>query len=216
MTRRVVIVLDALRRDTAKWILLPYFDAKFHEVQNLGNATPTVFNKICSFLNGFSGWRGIITGGGFPTIALRESGIRINYFNEGSLFPLFDVKGCLPTAMPLVDTSAILIIHNYFIHNYFDDVEGQGVLPKDFKVADKEKMLVSYALRAHALIPFIMRERRRFHDWEFYVTADHGEAFWETDNKCHHGVDCPEVLDGFILDFQKRDVLTQEMLFRGE
>ena len=213
MIRRVIVILDALRRDTAKWILMQYFDAKFHEVVNMGVDTTSAFSKIYPLINSFNGWKCVITGGGFASTAFKASGIEVDHFDDKEMYPLLMLDRVLPK-MPPMDRNALIVVHDYFIHNYFSAVSGVKKLG-DFTLEYKEQLVAAYARRTLAVVPYIQQEKKRFVGWEFYITADHGEAIGEN-GKWHHGLNCREVSEGFIIDFQRRDALTQEMLFKGD
>jgi len=229
--KRLVIILDTLRRDVAKEILAPAFaEAKFHEIEAIGACTITCFPHFAKAINEFKGHKAIVTGGGFAGAFFGK--YKYDYNNATTMFPLFKA-GVLPD-LDKQKGNTLLVVHDYYIHNYFDDVGKSKPISWVGGISDdrKEELFEAYHQRTRECIPRIQMLLGRFKGWEVYITTDHGEAFWERDERYHHGrmsqkviekkglvevfETVPEVNDIFIMDFQSRDKVTQLEVLRGK
>lgn len=233
---RMVIILDALRRDTAKEILCPAFpEAKFHELTAIDNYTGPVFKQFSEWIQDFKGWKGVICGGALAGMHFSQD--ELDFFNDTIMTPLLKIFSLLPREIPdwnkwvPFEGNGMWVIHDYFIHNYSEEIDCLPLMLLYTRgIEYRDDLIKAYKNRVHHLVPILQRLRKKFSEWEFYITTDHGEAFWEDGVAYHHGrpstklikreglistfQEAPSVMDIWCLDFQNRDSLTQEDLFK--
>lgn len=211
--KRVIVVIDDLRRDTAKELLFPHFKAKFHEVQSLGTYTREVFSQFAKAINAFPGWRGIVSDG-FGSKMFQN--LDVDFYHE-AFYPVKEYEKLLPLLKPPKENT-LLVLHDYWVHNYWSELNLHPTTTNALK-SYKDMLVFYYKKRAIQMIKPLIELRKHFLDWEFYITSDHGEAFWEDGKTRFHGRNFPRIpslVDNFVIDFQFKEKLTQVGLMRGE
>jgi len=204
--KRIVFILDDLRRDIARNIIFPALKgAYFYEFQAFGDSTFQVFSKIAQYMRRFNGWKGLITGGGW--IQKIDWSFLDFFWVAPSLFPLVNNldlirKFKLSWGLSLREPS-LLIIHDCFIHNYFEDFNTKQrseiiAAIKD----DPENCFKAYENRCRQMIAPLQRSLELFSDWECFITTDHGEEFTGPEVTHDFGQYSKNVMDIFLISFR--------------
>lgn len=225
---RVVIILDTVRYDEARIILWPEIAGTLYRATSLADHTLSFYSQIKGSLEGYPGKVSLITTGWGE-----KAGVSVWRNDYRWMFPLkdsFDI--CLKEVkrMGREDSGGLVLIHDFWIHNYFDDIGGIRLV----RGWNRREVYGAYLSRIRRMIPVLqtfIREVSIEDGVEIFLTADHGEAFWEEDGRHHHGKPCRDengvpsrwVTDIFVLDIGGKDRICSEpmpgiceRLYRGD
>lgn len=231
--KRLIIILDALRYDYAKNLILPEFkDCKIHKLSALGYSTLPVFAKIGYFLSTYKGNVVILGGRGLPEMTLcRNFILKDKEPPECPFITEVDKIG----VMLMSCSYNILIIHGYHIHNWpFDVTRKQS--EKCCYIVDKQAGIEAYTRRVKDVVTRLKQvvEEAKKYNWEIFITSDHGEALWDDGIHYGHSLEshmstpmpgvCPDPDDGYVpeevrvvpvIDFQNYKKIDFNSLFSG-
>jgi len=177
---RLVVIVDALRVDTAAQIVMPSLSgATLGEARSFGTWTKPAFAAISSLMAKSEGVRIVMTGGGWPQ--------KIEW--RGVAFVTVSLSPCI-NDLEFVASYAgcencLLVLHDFHVHQYF--IEYPGYAPSEQNKKDKDRFWSAYTRRAREVAPRLETVLQRFDGWDRYVTADHSELFWEDGKSFHHG-----------------------------
>jgi len=117
----------------------------------------------------------VVTGGGYASFP----DWKVDYYDDDGFYPLLSRRAL---DLPLHEFG-YLLIHDYFIHDYFKDTD---INPQKMRPEDSAEMRRAYAARVRAIVPSLKEHIERL-PGKILITADHGEEFFECENFYHHG-----------------------------
>jgi len=199
----MVIILDAVRWDVAIEYLWPAVCGKLIRVRTPIDWTLAFYEMAKPWIESFPGTVSLMTCGWG-----QKAEVKCDRGPWGHMFPLRDnlyeiIRELIKLSR--TDGNSLLVVHDFFIHNYFDDIGGL----KSLTPANQNQAWGAYLYRVESILPSIVEAIKagQTHGFEVFLTADHGEAFWEKGSQCHHGNCCrdadgisaKEVQDIFLL-----------------
>ena len=180
--KRLLIIVDSLRRDAFEWLIWPHLAGYYAPVQALSNWTLPVLEYVNECLRRLPEPKLVLTSG---------YGLCVDWAAE-----MHEVEYPLlhPERWPELPTQGVLVVHDYYVHDYFQDAE---LDPQRLTPPQTYKARIAYWGRVSVILGGLRRTLHRLHQWRALVVADHGEAFFEDGVHFHHGVwaaSVPEVM----------------------
>lgn len=213
--KRLVLIVDSLRYDYVpflnlkeKWWCLPTISYAY--------GTAPAFKNIKKEMDRFQGDKILYTAG-HPEL-LKWGGVQIR--NE-SLFSFIDQQDKILDDMQKAEDDTLIVVHDFWVHNYWCDACPENRPCNWWKEKpDVKKLKEAYQKRTEIMGNQINRFREdlveNLFDWEFYITADHSELFWEDGEHYGHGPasgDIPDVRMIPLIGLNGVPVITYGQLF---
>jgi len=175
--KRLIIILDDLRRDVAREYLHPIIGGSFYPCESLDYWTFPVFGQISVLLDDVTCKKCIITGGGWiERIRFKNTSVRVF-----SLSPIMDNFGDIISYAK--KGKSLVIVHDFYVHQYFEDIDRPI---RDWDVRMRDKLWKLYCDRTKQVAEKVKDLISNFENWQIYITTDHGEAFWDDGVNYHH------------------------------
>jgi len=172
---KTIIVLDSLRADAFQWLILPSLKGVWYpQALSPWKETLPCFSFLSSLFNELER-TAVVTGGGYASFP----DWKVDYYDDDGFYPLLSRRAL---DLPLHEFD-FLLIHDYFIHDYFKDT---NINPQKMRPEDSAEMRRAYAARVRAIVPSLKEHIEKL-PGEILITADHGEEFFEYENFYHHG-----------------------------
>ena len=209
---RMVIIVDSLRYDCAE--LLDLKPCWILPTIALGAHTADVFRELDLWK-----WEGpkIMFTGGWP-LKLSWPDVQLH----SCLYPLAEkqdeISNIIAKSNSLNKDNVLLIVHDYFVHNYFEQVD-DGKSPRKWEGKVPEHAFAAYRTRCIKTGQMIRELLKYTMNWDVYVTADHGECFCEDGISYHHGGlanKSPLVYQIPIIGIKNAPILSFTQLFRTQ
>lgn len=190
--KRLVIIVDSLRFDCSRLLGLkrPYW---CFQVLSYANGTLAAFREISRHIQQHKGSKIIFTGGGYPEMAKWADDVELI---DNKMFPLREMGDLIRQKIAGSPAKTLLIVHDYWLHNYWEDVCPEHKPCYWWKSPpDKKKLKEAYYKRTSQTGEMIEKLRADMPEgWNMYITADHGELFWEDGKSYGHGPGAGESL----------------------
>jgi len=174
----MVIILDAVRWDVALEYLWPAYKGELIKVRTPVDWTLAFYEMAKPWIESFPGKVSLMTCGWG-----QKAEVKSDRGPWGHMFPIRDnlyeiIRELIKLSKP---ENSLLVVHDFFVHNYFDDIGGLSKLVP----GNKARAWGSYISRLQNIIKPLKEAiaEGQARGFEVFITADHGNVEEKLDKK---------------------------------